>query len=216
MGGPLWAIRLEPIDGVELWISMLDQPPEVYRSCKQCLSDTELVRFTKVGDHNVADAFVIRRGTLRYVVGNALGIDASECEILSPPDKKPHLADHRLEFNVSSSKGVALFALSKSNAVGVDIEWIDTEFDFIGDLADSFSFGERQKLLDASPDRLFDAWCRKEACAKLLGDGIASPMNQLIVVDASFVHFGQITMCVRSLDGLPAGYSAAMAWSPLP
>jgi 4'-phosphopantetheinyl transferase len=98
--------------------------------------------------------------------------------------KKPFLADHSYHFNCSSSQDVALIALSKDHAVGVDIQAVLPELDFNSILAHQFSDNEIEQVQQAThPVNVFyTGWARKEAIAKAFGWGLAAPWKTIEVL----------------------------------
>ena len=97
---------------------------------------------------------------------------------------KPELAGERgLRFNVSRSGDVVLLAVTHGRDVGVDVERIAAARAH-GPIADRlFSESEAAELraldYDDRTRRFFQLWTRKEAYAKALGVGMATPLRML-------------------------------------
>ena len=79
-----------------------------------------------------------------------------------------------LQFNVSHSKGVVVFAMNKSRPIGVDIEEIRPIED---NLKRYISTDEEYQLID-NDESFFKVWTSKESLSKCIGIGIkGQPKN---------------------------------------
>ena len=137
------------------------------------------------------DRFIARRGVLRTLIALRLGVTPSALQFTSNPYGKSALADGGCEFNLSHSRGFALYAFSDIT-VGCDIEFHDPRF-----LADKiperlFSAAEVRELRafpgDCQTAAFFDAWTRKEAYIKARGLGLALPLDSFDVSLAPSEH----------------------------
>jgi phosphopantetheinyl transferase len=162
-----WVTELPSVLGVQLWYSRLEQPSDVYRQCKSVLSTAELARLDTIGNPAVADGFVVRRGTVRHLLGGLLEIPPPRIEILNGTKGKPYVVGGCCDFSVSSAEVLALYGCSTSRQVGVDVEWIDRGL-------------EHAAPLD---------WCQTEAMAKALGVGLSVEIERL---DMSGLEVGDV------------------------
>jgi 4'-phosphopantetheinyl transferase len=134
-------------------------------------------RFAFVADKN---RFVAAHGYLRALLGSCLAIEPREIAFERTPRGKPRLAAahgaERLRFNMSTSRDVALYALSLDREVGVDVEYRDAAP--VDDRLVAAALPERMRaIVSATPDEgrndaFYDCWTRVEACGKALGSGI--------------------------------------------
>jgi 4'-phosphopantetheinyl transferase len=80
-----------------------------------------------------------------------------------------------IDFNVSHSGMLALIAITRGQAVGVDIERVRTDLEFLEIGKQVFTGAELRELAQIAPDRrasaFFDLWVRKEAYLKYTGEG---------------------------------------------
>lgn len=137
------------------------------------------------------DRFIARRGILRTLLARRLGETPSALRFTCNPYGKPGLAGGGCAFNLSHSRGYALYAFGDID-VGCDIEFHDPRF-----LADKiperlFSAAEVRELR-AYPDErqtaaFFDAWTRKEAYIKARGLGLALSLDSFDVSLAPSEH----------------------------
>jgi len=95
---------------------------------------------------------------------------------------KPRLAGEegrRFRFNVSHSDERLLIALSRKGRLGLDIEVLDREVDFLGIGRSVFTADEQAALAkatgEARRDVFFRFWTRKEALMKASGEGFQRP-----------------------------------------
>jgi phosphopantetheinyl transferase len=113
-----------------------------------------------------------------------LDIEREALEYATLPGGKPILADGALEFNLSHSGDLALFAVSRDLEVGVDLEHPRSFKNEAGLARRICTARELQHLTQATDDdELLRLWVRKEAVAKATGEGLAQAVNQLDVLD---------------------------------
>lgn len=128
---------------------------------------------------------------LRRLLGAYGDVSPDALEFVAGEHGKPSLAGaaagRGLEFNLAHSGEIALVAIARGRAVGVDVERWDPGIDH-RDLAERFfSPGEREALADlaGSADRLAEgfcsAWSRKEAYLKATGAGITRGLQHFDV-----------------------------------
>jgi 4'-phosphopantetheinyl transferase len=95
------------------------------------------------------------------------------------------VAPSTVSFNVSHLHAVALYAVTRSERVGIDVERIRTDLDVIS-LASRFFSPQEYAVLRALPPQeqcqaFFNGWTRKEAYVKALGGGLAVPLDSFDV-----------------------------------
>lgn len=140
------------------------------------------------------------RDALRAILAAELGRTP---EIHVDPRGKPALVGQGPAFNVSHSGGLALVAISRAAAVGVDIEAHDPRRDVVAVSRRFFSAAEAE-VVATDPSQFWRLWCRKEACLKARGTGLTFPLSEMDVR-------GDIAgWLIADLEIAP-GYSAAVA-----
>jgi 4'-phosphopantetheinyl transferase len=97
---------------------------------------------------------------------------------------KPFLKGSSLQFNVSHSDHMAVFALTMDHEIGVDIEKIEPEFK--DSVASRFfsqqEYKELQQLSDSEKvPAFYRIWSKKEALIKALGEGLFAPLDAFSV-----------------------------------
>jgi 4'-phosphopantetheinyl transferase len=125
------------------------------------------------------DAFVLRRTALRALIGRHLGCRPDAVRFSYNAHGKPSLAwpdiGTNFSFSVARTAGVTLLALAECKAVGVDVERVRYDIDFLNVGRVVFADCELMWLMAgdraAMADRFFRLWTRKEAYLKAIGCG---------------------------------------------
>lgn len=120
------------------------------------------------------------RRALRVILSRYLGEDPETIELALGEHGKPELAgsEPRIEFNLSHSGGLALIAVA-SHPVGIDVEWVGRERNFLALAERELDPDVVAALSAASPDEraaiFYAAWTRHEARLKCHGGGLSGP-----------------------------------------
>lgn len=155
-------------------------------------------------------AFLASRAALRAILGRYLDRDPAAISFSSGRRGKPSIVGGGgLSFSLSRSAPVGVVAVTRGQAVGVDVERIRPDVD-IDALAFHFLTPTEAEALRAvpEPDRLaafFACWTRMEAMVKVTGAGLGDGLRH---VEAGPDDTGPFT--VRSVDVGP-GTAAAVA-----
>jgi len=153
------------------------------------LDSSEIDRAKRFYKKKDEDSFIICRGLLKIVLSRCIKSDISKIKIDYHNNKKPYLPSHPLLFfNVSHSKEYALIALSNS-PIGVDIEHINENYDFINSLSYIFNTSEVSYIENAIDKKFafYSLWTRKEAFVKALGKGIDNDFPKVPCMDGSHI-----------------------------
>ncbi|MFN0165443.1 MAG: 4'-phosphopantetheinyl transferase family protein [Bryobacteraceae bacterium] len=174
---------------VFIWRAELDRTGSELESLTALLSASERERADRFHFERDRRRFLAARGMLRKLLSGYTGVSPQELEFTYGPQGKPSLASDGagsgVEFNVSHSNGVALFAFTCGATVGVDIEFIRSDIDCTELATSVFSPWERAELerLPATlrNEAFFACWTRKEAYIKALGGGLSVPLHRFDV-----------------------------------
>lgn len=170
---------------VHVWQVALDQPQQRIEQLAALLSKDELDRANRFHFERDKRRFTVGRGVLRLILAQYLQIEPDQLQFNYGPQGKPFLAQHQLQFNVSHSRELALYAVTLSHDVGVDIEHLRPLPDFEQIATRFFSINEQQVLLNLPPNQqekaFFTCWTRKEAYIKAIGQGLMMPLDQFDV-----------------------------------
>ena len=176
-------------DEVHVWRAPLDLGASRVQSLRQTLSADEQARAERFRFRIDRDRFIVARGTLRAILGRYLMLGPSQLRFCYSPQGKPAVArefgDETLRFNVSHSHGLALYALTRHRAIGVDLERKRPEL-AEKQIAERFFSSQEIATLhtlssSAWEEAFFACWTRKEAYIKALGKGLSLPLDQFEV-----------------------------------
>jgi 4'-phosphopantetheinyl transferase len=176
-------------DRVDVWATGLDRDPGGLARLRESLADDESARAERFHFERDARRFVVARAVLRDVLGAYLGVAPRDVRFVYGPRDKPALAPPfdaaGVQFNVSHSGEIALYAVTLHRQVGVDVEQVRPLPDLAVLAERNFSPTERGALLALPaarrPPAFFACWTRKEAYVKALGDGLSHPLDAFTV-----------------------------------
>ncbi len=211
----------------QLVVVMLDQ-----NSCDQ--TDEGDLRLLTIIEKERADRFhfskdrnqfLTARIYLKRLIGQLLKVEPGTLELAKTTFGKLYLPDYpSLNFNLTHSTGVVLYAFALNQEVGVDVEAISRQV-HAKELAQRFfAPQEVSRLMQLSGAELqrafFRVWTRKEAFIKAEGSGLSFPLQDFSVpVEALQDRFGvEFNLLDRPVDSwlvetfIPkAGYLASVA-----
>jgi 4'-phosphopantetheinyl transferase len=162
---------------VHVWQTSLEAPTARIEELFSLLSDDEARRAARYRYPRDRRRFIVSRGTLRLLLGRYLGTPPARVCLGYEPGGKPRVPSAcELEFNLSHSHELAVYAFTLGRRVGVDVEYAQRELDCLGLARRFFSSRERAKLEMVGPERLTRAflacWTRREALLKATGEGL--------------------------------------------
>jgi 4'-phosphopantetheinyl transferase len=217
-------IAARDLDGVvQVWRISLATSPAGSRAL---LSADERERASRFQFARDRERFVTAHAALRRVLAEPAGCAPERLVFGYTAHDKPFLigpgAD--LSFNLSHSHELALVAVTRGRAIGVDVEHHRAGVELESVARTSFSAAERRALLALPPHEreaaFFRGWTRKEAYLKARGEGLSMPLDRFSVsLDANEdVRFEpdepdeRGRWEIRSL-AIDPGYSAALSVS---
>ena len=134
------------------------------------------------------------RGWLRSVLGACLNLPPLDVPLMAGSHGKPRIAAEanpdRLQFNLSHCGRFALLAVTVGREIGVDLEDPRRNTDWAAVAGRFCTAREREHVATLAPEMRSAAyaeiWARKEAAAKALGEGLASPVFSISVGPAAW------------------------------
>jgi len=190
---------------VHVWQASLTQPDAVIDALWPTLAQNEQERALRFHFDEHRRAYTVGRGLLRRLLGLYLKCEADEVQFGYTDYNKPFLAlpiaglgttdsgitasndplSREFRFNLSHSGIAVLYAFSYGRELGVDVEFIKPNFDYLGVAEGFFSEAERAMLtalpVADQPQGFFNCWTRKEAYIKAHGEGLSLPLDQFDV-----------------------------------
>lgn len=179
---------LDP-SSVHVWRICLEVPDAEQAERAAVLSPDEMARAARFHFERDRRRWVAARGAVRAILAGYLGRSAPSLTFRIGPHGKPALdgppAADGLEFNLSHSGSLALCAVARGRAVGVDVEAIRPDF-ATGNIARRFFSRAEVAALEALPpaarvEAFFACWTRKEAYIKARGTGVALGLDRFEV-----------------------------------
>ena len=153
------------------------------------LSDDEKVRANRFMHESDYNCYVSAHALLRIELSRHLGIDAKSIVFNKTDHGKPFTEGVDLPFNLSRSKNLFAFVIGQSNqSLGVDIEQVKFDFDFVDISRNYFSTGEQQLVFSCNSlndqyHTFFEIWTRKEALLKAIGIGLNTILSKVPVLE---------------------------------
>lgn len=177
---------------IHIWKASLLLPDAEYVRLKAFLCEDEIARSEKYLFPHLRDHFIAGRGMLRVLLGLYLDYPPEDLNFGYNDWGKPTLhaasGQDTIQFNLSHSNGVVLFAFQKMEPVGIDVQHLDDAINLLQTGAIVFSPDEMEVLKNLPPENLrtvfYQFWTRKEAYIKGLGKGFSAPLNQIDVRQA--------------------------------
>jgi 4'-phosphopantetheinyl transferase len=174
---------------VHVWLASLDQKAEALTNLAALLSQDEYRRAERYYRPIDRDRFIVGRGILRKIVSAYLATTPGELLFTYNEYGKPIVSegqnDRALNFNLSHSHQLALYAVTRGRDVGVDIEHIREDFATLEIAEHFFSKDEVAALRSLPADQrtagFFNCWSRKEAFIKAKGMGVSYHLDRFTV-----------------------------------
>jgi len=170
---------------VEIVSVLLRAPANASAALWQLLSREERHRADRFRYVEHRRRYIVARAPLRRLLAERLHIAPWAVELVETSYGKPRLAPVHgspgLEFNLSHSEAIAIYAFTSGGSVGVDVELIRPVPD-ADDLAKCFFSATETAALSALPRdqhslAFLACWTRKEAFVKALGWGLSCPLD---------------------------------------
>lgn len=182
------------------------------------LDTEELLRAARFFRREDKERFIICRGALKQLLGSYLQTKPHTIKIILNEQKKPVIKDSPyLHFNISHSQKCIAFAISDSS-VGIDVEYINENFEFHAIAQTCFTITEMLSLNEnCNPAyQFFKIWTRKEALLKADGKGLNDDMNKSDCLNDCSVNeiagSGNDTYTINSFE-IDKNYIAGIAYS---
>lgn len=208
---------------VHLWTIERD-PCADLAELTECLSPVEKQRASRLRVVEKRESFVYNRALLRRILASYAGISPRDVPLTISPEGKPlwhgtsgNRVTDCLTFNLSHRGDLALLAVRRGQAVGVDLEKLEerTSYDALARQA----LSPREILLyqqlpaEDRPAAMLRTWTRKEAFLKAMGVGLGRPLAE-IEVTFSVSEPPQI-LATGDRRQLPGDW-VLESWSPQP
>jgi 4'-phosphopantetheinyl transferase len=178
-----------PSDEVHVWRASLDQPASRVQSLQHTLTTDELSQAGRFYFQKDRQHFIVARGLLRAILSRYLDVEPGQLRFCYSDYGKPSLAPpsgpKTLNFNLSHSDRLVLYAVTRGREIGIDLERVRPVPE-AEQIAERFFSAEENAVFRTLPARLkqeafFTCWTRKEAYIKARGEGLSLPLDQFDV-----------------------------------
>ena len=206
-------------DEVHVWAVSLCITPGALEALAATLSPDEKERAGKFKFEKYRNRFIAGRGVLREILGKYLQAEPATLRFSCSTNGKPALAAEfasaGIHFNLAHSEDLALVAVTRVGAIGVDVECIRPVKEMDELVARFFSARETVLFQRLRPDEkaaaFFNLWTRKEALLKATGEGIT---RSLSLVEVSFLPGKPARLLAIAGDASKAAEWAVCELSP--
>lgn len=174
---------------IHIWLSYLNLHETRLKHLYPLLSADEKERSERLKLYKHRKRFIASHGFMRSVLSLYLDTPAEQLEFSFKEHGKPELIlnQHQpdIRFNLSHSNNLAILAVSQSNEVGIDIEFMEKKAEW-KKIINRFFTDTEQKAIFSLPEEqqrtaFFKVWTRKEAFMKVTGLGLHLPPAQFSV-----------------------------------
>lgn len=171
---------------IHIWLNFLNLHQAKLKHLYPLLSAAEKARSEEFSHFRARKNYIASHGFLHSVLAYYLDCPASEIEFTQEEKGKPfilpELNPQQIQFNLSHSQNLAILAVCREHAVGIDIECSQRDSDWSG-IARRFFTPNEQQALFALPEAqqknaFYQLWTRKEAHMKVTGLGLGLPPTQ--------------------------------------
>src|SRR5438876_3935723 len=188
-----WQVPLQPVtllnNEIHIWKVPLVASEQAYSEFQQILSPDGRARANRFYFEKDRRRWTIAHGVLRILLAHYLNTDTHNIQLVTndygKPALAPLLAGTDLQFNLSHSAELALFAFTYHRQIGVDVEYMRTDIECELLALSQFSPSEYATLqalpLSLRTEAFFLCWSRKESYIKAKGRGLSLPLDQFDV-----------------------------------
>jgi 4'-phosphopantetheinyl transferase len=174
-----------PDSEIHVWRAELDYEGAELQQLSDLLAPDEQQKAARFHFEKDRNHYSTARGLLRLILSSYVSQDPKNLRFTYNAYGKPALDSGLLQFNVSHSHGLALYAVARYHQIGIDLEHMRTDFRWRQIVEQYFSAQEFNALLQLPESQqikaFFDGWTRKEAFIKAKGQGLSIPLNQFDV-----------------------------------
>lgn len=174
---------------IHIWLNFLNLHQAKLKHLYPLLSAAEKLRSEKFSHFRARKNYIASHGFLHTVLSDYIDIPASEIEFLQEDKGKPFIDDslnpRNIQFNLSHSGNLAILAVCRQHAVGIDLECEERNSDWAAIARRFFTEREKQAFFALPEERqkpaFYKIWTRKEAHMKVTGKGLSLPPTQFEV-----------------------------------
>lgn len=173
------------LKSIDLWRISIKDTIHKMDDLTKSLSEEELKRAERYHQQKDKIRFTIGKGMLRELLARYLKCLPESIQFKKGFNNKPYIEGQAIfHFNVSYSNNWIIIAVS-SEAIGVDIEYVNSTFHYL-EIADDVFMNEEKSFLFSSSkphQEFFKLWTRKEALLKATSRGLDDHLRDFSCLD---------------------------------
>ncbi len=208
---------------IHMWTASLALSAEKIEMLRSVLSPEERKRASFYKFEHKQHSYIITQAVLRILISSYLDIEPADVILVASKKGKPFLINEpSLFFNNSNSHEICVYAFSRDDEVGIDIEKIRVLPDIDQLIEKNLTSREKSYLLKNPDQKLslfFQFWTFKESYLKAIGEGMRlTPENLEFSLDRGnitlrSVKFGfEDTLWQFKSFTLEGNYTGALAY----
>ena len=178
-------------DEIHIWCASLNLRVPYVHILEKRLSFDEQQRANKFIFEKDKNRFIVGRYVLRMLIGSYLSMPAEHVQFVygdqGKPAIDPLMNQKKLCFNLSHSKGMAVYIFALNRSLGIDLECTDKQYKCQPIIERWFTQREltiyNELPEDQKQDYFYRAWTLKEAYLKGLGGGLSIPLDDIELVN---------------------------------
>jgi 4'-phosphopantetheinyl transferase len=206
---------------IHVWRAPLELSLSQVQELRGILTDDELNRANRFSFEIDRRRFIAARGTLRSILSRYITIYPGHLRFHYNQYGKPFLAPEfsadLLNFNLSHSGSMALYAITHNMEIGVDVERVRFGFEYEEIAERFFSANEVAILRTISTEKRLEAfyncWTSKEAYIKAQGKGLSLPLDSF---DVSFAPWEPSTLLITKDESQESSHWTLLDLKPGP
>ena len=176
------------LTSIDLWKISIEESLHKMDQLVPLLSPEEGSRASRFHQQKDRTRFTVGRGMLRKILSHYTGCPPGEIEFRKGTNGKPHIHHQPIpiEFSLSYSCNYILVGIA-SEAIGIDVEYVNPQFDYDLLLDACFMSAEIQAITSSDQPRqqFFKFWTRKEALLKATALGLGDYLTDFSCLDGS-------------------------------
>jgi len=174
---------------IHIWLNFLNLHQAKLKHLYPLLSPAEKLRSEEFSHFKARKNYIAAHGFLHTVLSYYIDSPANEIVFSQEDRGKPFIAHSQnpqnIQFNLSHSGNLAILAVCRQHAVGIDIEYEERNSDWAAIARRFFTEAEKQAFFalaeDTQKQAFYKMWTRKEAHMKVTGRGLSLPPTQFEV-----------------------------------
>lgn len=196
-------------DRTDLWVTRFDEvvEPALLDEYRALITDNEALRAARFIFERDRQQFLVTRALVRTVLSRYADVDPRDWRFAENQFGKPYVSgpgDLPVAFNLSHTAGLVVCAVAATETIGVDVERMDREVEYLNIAKRFFAETEWQLVKSAPSDRraevFFRVWTLKEAYIKAHGSGLSVPLSSFTVLPSN-----DMPPSLELLDSSPGG-----------